>query len=200
MIMIISIIINRIGRWHGICFNTCLTLIKEVKMRVRQIFTLIGIVLILTGGIVFADYPGQVRNRNQVNVGTKPQNKLLYQYRMMFVDENGDGICDGLRDHDNDGIPNGQDPDWTKSQDGTGNQFKKGFGGQDGNGNGNGNRNGNRNGNQNQNSGNQFGNKNEFRGGNGWDKQSFRQNRIGVGSSVCDSTGPKGNARKGGKR
>ena len=40
-----------------------------------------------------------------------------------FVDENGDGINDLARDHDGDGVPNGQDPDWVKNKrDGTGNQ------------------------------------------------------------------------------
>jgi hypothetical protein len=189
---VISIIINRIERWHGICLIPCLTLIKEVKMRVKLFFALVGTVLILAGGVVFADDPGQVRDRNQVRVEAKPQNKLQYQNRLMFVDEDGDGICDGLRDHDNDGIPNGQDPDWNRPQDGTGNKFKNGNGSQNGNG--------NRNGNQNQNSGNQFGNKNTFRGGNAWNNQSFRQNRTGSGSGVCDSTGPKGSARRGGKR
>ena len=175
-------------------------------MRVKLFFALVGAILILTGGIVFADDPGQLRDRNQVSAKAKPQNKLEFQNRMMFVDENGDGICDGLRDHDNDGIPNGQDPDWTKPQDGTGNQFKNGNGNsnENGNGNRNGYRNGNGNasgdGNRNQNSGNQFGNKNEFRGGNGWNKQSFRQNRTSSGGGLCDSTGPRGNAQRGGKR
>ena len=173
---------------------TCLTLIKEVKMRVKLFFALIGTVLILAGGVVFANDPGQVKDRNQVNVKAKPQSNFQYQNRLQFVDENGDGICDGLRDHDNDGIPNGQDPDWTKPKDGTGNQFKKGNGGQSGNGNGNGN------GNRNQNSGNRFGNKNEFSRGNSWSNQSFRQNRSGSGSGVCDLSGPKGNGRRGGKR
>ena len=40
-----------------------------------------------------------------------------------FVDEDGDGINDLARDHDGDGLPNGQDPDWVKNkQDGTGAQ------------------------------------------------------------------------------
>lgn len=159
-------------------------------MRVKLFFILVGTVLILTGGVVFADDPGQVKDRNQVRVEMKTQIQSQFQNRMMFVDENGDGICDGSRDHDNDGIPNGQDPDWTKPQDGTGNQFKKGNGGSNGNGNGN----------RNQNPGNQFGNKNEFRSGNGWSNQSFRLNRAGSGSGICDSTGPKGNAQRGGKR
>ncbi len=161
-------------------------------MRVKQFFVLVGTVLFLTSGVVFADDPGQVRDRNQVRVEVKFENKPQFQNRVMFVDENGDGICDGLRDHDNDGIPNGQDPDWTKPQDGTGNQFKKGNGDKSGNRNGNGNRN--------QNSNNQFGQKNEFRGGNSLNKQSFRQNRTGTGNGPCDLTGPKGNVQRGGKR
>ena len=169
-------------------------------MRVKFFFALVGTVLILVGGIVFADDPGQVKDRNQARVEAKPQNKLQYQNRLMFVDEDGDGICDGLRDHDNDGIPNGQDPDWTRPNDGTGNQFKKGNGNQSGNGNGERNGDGNRSGNRNQNSGNRFGNKNEFRGGNGWNNQSFRQNRTGSSRGVCDLTGPKGSAQRGGKR
>ena len=40
-----------------------------------------------------------------------------------FVDEDGDGINDLARDHDDDGIPNGKDPDWVKNKrDGTGAQ------------------------------------------------------------------------------
>ena len=158
-------------------------------MRVKLSMVFVGTILMLTSGIIFADDPGQVRDRNQVQNDTKLQSELQFRNRMLFVDENGDGICDGLRDHDNDGIPNGQDPDWTKPQDGTGNQYKKGNGGQNGNGNGN----------RGQNSGNQFGNKNEFRGGNSWNKQSFRQNNPGFGTGVCDGTGSKGNARRGGK-
>ena len=159
-------------------------------MRVKLFIALVGTVLILAGGFVLADEPGQVKDRNQVQSEAESQKRSQFRNRMMFVDENGDGICDGLRDHDNDGIPNGQDPDWTKPQDGTGSQFKNGNGNQNGNGRGNGN----------QNSGNRFGSTNEFRGGNGWNKQSFRQNRAGSGSGLCDSTGPKGNARRGGKR
>jgi hypothetical protein len=40
--------------------------------------------------------------------------------RYGFVDENGDGINDLTRDADNDGIPNCQDPDWVRPQDGSG--------------------------------------------------------------------------------
>ena len=40
-----------------------------------------------------------------------------------FVDEDGDGICDRFQDADGDGVPNGQDADWVKPQDGSGNKF-----------------------------------------------------------------------------
>jgi len=68
-----------------------------------------------------------------------------------FVDEDGDGICDRFQDADGDGVPNGQDPDWVKPQDGTGNRFgmKRG---------------------------NRFGN-------------AIGQ---GLGSGICDGTGPRG--------
>lgn len=48
-----------------------------------------------------------------------------------FVDNDGDGFNDLAPDHDGDGIPNGQDPDYVRPQDGTGNQFGNG-GNQDG--------------------------------------------------------------------
>ena len=44
----------------------------------------------------------------------------------IFIDENGDGINDNFRDHDGDGIPNHDDPDWVRPQDGTGNGAQKG--------------------------------------------------------------------------
>lgn len=62
----------------------------------------------------------------------KAQNKVLtksefrHRNRVAFVDENGDGINDLARDADGDGVPNCQDPDWAKPQDGTGYQAGKG--------------------------------------------------------------------------
>ena len=58
-------------------------------------------------------------------VGEPLRTQTRAQVRAQFVDQNGDGINDCLRDHDNDGVPNRQDPDWTRPQDGTGlkNQF-----------------------------------------------------------------------------
>jgi len=43
-----------------------------------------------------------------------------------FVDEDGDGVNDRLMDADKDGVPNCQDSDWVKPQDGTGNKFGRG--------------------------------------------------------------------------
>lgn len=46
------------------------------------------------------------------------QEKVREEVR--FIDEDGDGINDVLKDHDGDGIPNPQDPDWKGPQDGEG--------------------------------------------------------------------------------
>jgi hypothetical protein len=51
-----------------------------------------------------------------------------------FVDENGDGFNDLAPDADGDGIPNGQDPDYNRPQDGSGS--RNGNGGNIGNGGG----------------------------------------------------------------
>jgi len=91
-----------------------------------------------------------------------------------FVDANGDGFNDNALDADGDGIPNGQDADYTgaksgdgipngqdadyvKPADGTGRMNKGGQG----------------------------------KGGNG--------SGLGTGTGDCDGTGPKGNGKRGGK-
>jgi hypothetical protein len=51
-----------------------------------------------------------------------------------FIDENGDGFNDLAPDADGDGIPNGQDPDYVKPEDGTGAQLRNGQGPGNGNG------------------------------------------------------------------
>ncbi|MCB2198718.1 hypothetical protein KQI63_04890 [bacterium] len=53
---------------------------------------------------------------------TDPQTPVPIQHGPRFVDENGDGFNDLAPDHDGDGIPNGQDADYTKPQDGSGTQ------------------------------------------------------------------------------
>jgi len=65
----------------------------------------------------------------QNKVQAKPE--FRHRNRIAFVDENGDGINDLARDHDGDGVPNGQDPDWAKPEDGTGYKAQNKKGGSD---------------------------------------------------------------------
>jgi hypothetical protein len=51
-----------------------------------------------------------------------------------FVDENGDGYNDNAPDHDGDGIPNGQDPDYVRPGNAKGNSRGLGFVDEDGDG------------------------------------------------------------------
>lgn len=106
------------------------------------------------------------------------QAKNAYRHQFRFIDENGDGIADVLRDHDGDGIPNGQDLDWTKPKDGTGYQDQNRYG-KDTDGAGR--------------SGLQAGQTNRVSFGKG----SFRGGQagspgLGAGTGICDGTGPKG--------
>lgn len=134
-------------------------------MNIKKTLTLVGSMMILGFGLVLADEIPQKTTRNTF----KNRVKLDFQAGPFFVDENGDGICDFARDHDNDGIPNRQDPDWDRPQDGSG------FKGRNGN-----------------NSSNPSGNKFGFRGENAWKNQSLKQNRRNFGSGICDGQGPKG--------
>jgi len=64
----------------------------------------------------------QLRNAVQNGDGKMGEDPGSVQ-RRGFLDENGDGVNDLAPDHDGDGIPNGQDPDWVKNKrDGTGYQ------------------------------------------------------------------------------
>jgi len=92
-------------------------------MRNFQILTVAAMVLILGFGSTLMAQKGQA-TRDEVRVNWTENQP---QARLLFVDENGDGICDQLRDHDGDGIPNAQDPDWERPQDGNGFQNGKGM-------------------------------------------------------------------------
>lgn len=140
-------------------------------MSAKKSLALLGSLLILTANLVLAS------GQNQANQQIRTQEKAKEQNRVnpKFIDENGDGICDFQRDHDNDGIPNCQDPDWKRPQDGTGykNRFGRGSEGQPGN---------------------------RHHGGQGWDKGSFRNGQGPFGNGICDGTGPKGKGAKKGQK
>ena len=94
---------------------------------------------------------------------------------------NGDGLNDNAFDADGDGIPNGQDPDFVRPEDGSGRQMKNGkstqtkFGGNKyGPGNGTGNN------------------------GVGPQDGTGYGSGNGTGTGTCDGTGPKGN--RGGRK
>ena len=102
-----------------------------------------------------------------------------------FVDLNGDGICDNFTggqgfDDDGDGIPNGQDDDYVKPQDGSGKKLMKGKAFQ-----------------------NKVG-KGGYGPGDGTGNSGLGP-RDGTGfgamskTGVCDGTGPKGNRNRGNK-
>lgn len=131
----------------------------------KKAIALAGMLFVL--GVGFASAQDMQRARNTARERSQAR---------LFVDQNGDGICDLNRDHDGDGVPNCQDTDWARPGDGTGYKGGQGQGG-----------------------GNPaLQNRSGYRGGRAMDKGSFRQNRANRGGGVCDGTGPKGQAgRKG---
>jgi hypothetical protein len=102
------------------------------------------------------------QNKNQTKTQTKVQNQI---HGGGFVDIDGDGINDNAIDSDGDGIPNGQDPDYVKPNDGTGqmNQYGKGKG--------------------------------ENKKGNMWGPNDGTGYGPGGKSGNCDGTGPKRGGR-----
>jgi len=142
-------------------------------MTIKKSFVLVGSLLILGMGLISAAEKPQTKALNMA----KERAEMRQQVGTLFVDENGDGICDYARDYDKDGIPNRQDPDWARPKDGTGYKNRQGK----------------------NSSPNQFGNRKGFQGGNSWNKQSFRNNQGPFGRGICDDVGPKGKSRKGGR-
>ena len=116
------------------------------------------ILAIMVGILLAGSTASMAQDTSQEKARAKVQKK---DFR--FIDENGDGIADVLRDHDGDGILNGQDPDWIKARGGTG-------------------RSGLQAGRTNQVS---FG-KGSFRGG------PSGSPGLGTGAGLCDGAGPKG--------
>ena len=142
-------------------------------MTIKKTLVMMGAIMILGATFIVAAESPQTQAKNAVQQRVEPR----FQARTLFMDENGDGICDFARDNDNDGIPNCQDPDWSKPQDGTGNKNRNGY----------------------NSSSNQFGNRKGNQGGNTWNSQSSRQNRTSFGNGICDGTGPKGKGSRSGR-
>jgi type II secretory pathway pseudopilin PulG len=75
-----------------------------------------------------AQEKAQVKTQAQAQAKTQVKSQFRHQNRIGFIDENGDGINDLARDADGDGIPNCQDPDWTRPLDGSGAKTQAGKG------------------------------------------------------------------------
>ena len=153
--------------------------LRRLKMSTKKALAIAGWLLVLGSGLVLAQEKNEEGAahmvQNKVRVQTKAQPQV--QTRARFMDQNGDGINDFQRDHDGDGIPNCQDPDWSRAEDGTG--YKNRFA---------------MNGPQNQTS-----NRKGFRGSQDWSNSSFRNGFNGLGTGVCDGSGPKGNGQRRGR-
>jgi len=168
--------------WHEYCKIYCLMNRKEVKMVMRKIISFVGLLLILGLGFSLAQEQSKktVRSeiRNKVQTEVQTQTQAQTRNRLMFVDENGDGINDLARDHDNDGIPNCQDPDWTRPEDGSG--YMNRFG--------------------NASEANKFEYRNRYYSGTGWNKASFRHSLGIFGQGFYGRSGGRGRALKQGRR
>lgn len=136
-------------------------------MRFNKLF-LAGSILVLGLSALGLDAYAQ-GNTTSAGQAAAARRQFRNQAQNRFMDQDCDGINDNFRDHDNDGIPNGQDPDWAPPKDGTGYKNRNGRTGVSGNGN-----------------------------GSGLNKSSFRGRGAGPGSGICDGTGPHGKSvRKG---
>ena len=152
----------------------------------------VGILLV---GLAFAvaqeKTQEQAQAKAQVKAQLKAQNKVqtkaAFRYRneIRFVDKNGDGINDLARDADGDGIPNGQDSDWTRPLDGTGYKGQNRVGRPDG---------------TEMTQGQKAGKVTKSNFGKGSFRTGMTAAGRTTGTGVCDGTGPKGSAQRKGRR
>jgi hypothetical protein len=135
-------------------------------MNKKKAIAWMGSFLILGLGLAFsADNPQKAaRNSFQNTVKSEVKSGPL------FVDENGDGICDFARNGNKNGSPNPQNPDWSEQKERHGYQHQNEYSSSS---------------DQNQ---KRFSHREE----NTWNRQSSRQNRENFGNGICDNTGPKG--------
>ncbi|MDH4270948.1 MAG: hypothetical protein OEW18_03115 [Candidatus Aminicenantes bacterium] len=149
-------------------------------MSMKKALALVGWLLVLGSGLVMAQGQKQAGHANMVQSRNRIETKahLRVQERTWFRDQNGDGINDFQQDHDNDGIPNCQDPDWERPEDGTGYKNRNGQHGPQ----------------------TQMVNRQEFRCGLGLANSSFRHGLKGRGGGICEGTGPHGKGGSKGRR
>ena len=131
-------------------------------MKMKKLFSVIGFFLILGGGLGLM--------AGQQNTNQKPAMSKVF-----FIDQDGDGICDLAYDHDNDGIPNSQDPDFQRPQDGSG-QMKRNA------------------------QGLSFGFHQGGKGGQGMNKNSFRNGAGRFQNGMCSGSGLQGQGNRHGKK
>ncbi len=153
-------------------------------MSYKKTVALAGMLVILGAGLALAQTQTKAGETNMVQNQVRNQIQTRVQTataaRTMFFDENGDGICDAIRDHDNDGIPNGQDADWQAPKDGTGYKEPARTPASRG----------------------AFGNGAGFKGAGSLGNAAFRKGLGGqgaLGGGVCDGTGPKGGVTRKGR-
>jgi len=145
---------------------------------------------------VQSEVKAEVKNQNQVGKQDAAQSDMKKRiiHGPNFIDKNNDGYNDNAPDHDGDGIPNGQDPDYSGAGKG---KRQQQFVDNDGDGIAD---------NLVKRGGKGYGTRQNRKGGygpgDGTGNQGVRpQDGTGYGhgakSGNCDGTGPKGN-RKGG--
>jgi hypothetical protein len=138
----------------------------------------VALIAAMSSSTLFAqDEPTQEKNQiqNQVKVESKVNTQTQTKgHGNGFVDLNKDGYNDNAIDSDGDGIPNCQDPDFVRPQNGSGQKKMNGMIFQ-----------------------NKFGG-NRYCLGNGVGPKDGTGNGSGNHTGICDGTGPKGH--RGGRK
>jgi len=105
-----------------------------MKRRKSLILMTVLTVIIFASSSLFAQNGSTNQNQNQVKNQVKFQDQNRLQNKIHgnhFIDLNNDGYNDNAPDADGDGIPNGQDADYTRPLNGKGSKFmgdKTGYG------------------------------------------------------------------------
>ena len=135
-------------------------------MNKKKAIAWMGSLLILGLGLAFSADSPQKAARNAYQNTVKSELKK----GPLFVDEDGDGICDLARGGQQQGTPSPQKPEWSEQKESKSNQHK----------------------NENNASSDQNQRRFNHREENTWNRQSSRQSRENFGNGLCNGTGPKG--------